>query len=97
MPPVPIAKADAELLGVKVLGWISLDADRLGVFLGQSGLSSDELAARAAEPEMLGFVLDFLLGDEDSLVACCMDLGLPPDQPMRARASLPGGDLPHWT
>jgi hypothetical protein len=53
--------------------------------------------ARAADPEFLGFVLDFLLSDEAALVAFAEEAGIAPDRPLRARAALPGGELPNWT
>lgn len=55
------------------------------------------MRARAGDPEFLGFVLDFLLSDEAALVAFAEESGLSPDRPLRARAALPGGQLPHWT
>ncbi|MEM7523875.1 MAG: DUF3572 domain-containing protein [Pseudomonadota bacterium] len=87
----------AEIIAVRALGWIAGRDELSGAFLGASGASADELRARATDPEFLGFVLDFLLADEDALLAFCEDADTPPDAPMRARASLPGGDLPNWT
>lgn len=52
---------------------------------------------RAADPEFLGFVLDFLLMDDATLIAFAEDEGIAPDRPLRARAALPGGKLPNWT
>ena len=93
----PLAREQAEMVGISALGWIAGQPELAGAFLGSTGASADELRTRAAEPEFLGFVLDFLLGDEDALLAFCQDENLPPDRPMRARAALPGGDLPNWT
>ncbi|MEM1160832.1 MAG: DUF3572 domain-containing protein [Pseudomonadota bacterium] len=87
----------AETLGLQALGWIAGQPDMAEAFLTTSGLAADDMKARATDPEFLGFVLDFLLADEAALVAFCEDQGLPADQPMRARAGLPGGQLPHWT
>lgn len=87
----------AERIGLQALGWIASDPERAGAFLGAAGCGPEDLRARAREPEFLGFVLDFLLGDEPSLLAFCDDAGLKYDVPMRARAALPGGDLPNWT
>jgi hypothetical protein len=95
LQPLPLDKA--EILGIQALGWISAQPDLAGAFLGATGASSDELSTRASDPEFLGFVLDFLLADEAALLAFCEDESLTPDRPMRARAALPGGDLPHWT
>ena len=72
-------------------------AELTGGFLAAAGAGPDELRARAAEPEFLGFVLDFLLANEPALLAFAEAEGVKPDLPMRARAALPGGDLPNWT
>ena len=93
----PLPKDKAELLALQALGWIAGQPDLAGAFLGATGASAEDLRDRASDPEFLGFVLDFMLGDEEALLAFCADEGLSPDRPMRARAALPGGDLPNWT
>lgn len=97
MPPLPMARNDAETLGARMLGWMAEDDDRFGRFLATTGMGLADIKQRAGDPEFLGFVIDFLLSDEATLMACCEALAIAPDQPMRARAALPGGDLPHWT
>ena len=93
----PLSRDAAEDVALKALVWISADEDLAGAFLGSTGAAAGDLRARAADPEFLGFVLDFLLSDEAALLAFCSAEGINPDRPMRARAGLPGGDLPHWT
>lgn len=93
----PLGREQAETLGLQALGWLAGQDELSGAFMGASGLSADDLKTRAGDPEFLGFVLDFLLGDEDALLAFCEVADVTPDRPMRARAALPGGDLPHWT
>lgn len=85
------------MTGVVALGWIAGQPDLAGRFLDAAGASPEDLRARAADPEFLGFVLDFLLANEAVLVAFAQDAGIAPDRPLRARAALPGGELPHWT
>lgn len=92
-----VRREPAETLALKALAWLAEDADRLGVFLGACGLSPADLAASADEPEFLGAVLDHLLGDEAQLLACARDLGEAPERFLPARATLPGGEVPHWT
>ncbi len=93
----PLEAAEAEKLALGALAWIAAQPEIAGQFLGAAGASADDLRERAGDPEFLGFVLDFLLSDEAMLLAFCTDEGLKPDRPMRARAALPGGDLPNWT
>ncbi len=80
-----------------MLGWLATDDERLGAFLALSGASADDLRVRAADPEFLGFLVDFVLQDEDALVTFCDATGHPYDAPQRARLLLPGGDVPDWT
>ncbi len=84
-------------MAIGALGWLAGDKEALGSFLGMTGAAPEDLRVRAQEPEFLGFVLDFLLGDERLLFSFCDAGALPYDAPMRARAALPGGDLPNWT
>lgn len=87
----------AHALALQALAYLAQDADRLGAFMASGGLDPASLRTRASDPLLLAAVLDFLLADEPLLVAFCADQGLSPDLPMRARAALPGGNLPHWT
>lgn len=68
-----------------------------GRLLAASGLAPAEVRARAADPEFLGFVLDFVLSEEPLARAFAEAEGLAPEEAMAARARLPGGDAPHWT
>lgn len=94
---IPLARDTAETIGLEALGWIAARPELAGRFLDAAGASPDELRERAADAEFLGFVLDFLLSDEDALVSFSQEAGIPADRPLRARAALPGGELPSWT
>lgn len=95
--PQPLSREAAELLGLQALGWVAGQPELAADFLNATGASPDEMRDRAADPEFLGFVLDFLLADETALVAFAAEAGIAPDRPLRARVALPGGALPHWT
>ena len=90
-------RENAEIIGIQALGWLAGHEDLSGAFLNMSGLSADELPARAGDPEFLGFVLDFLLGDEAALLDFCADHQLGNASVMQARMSLPGGEVINWT
>ena len=94
---MPLGREQAETLGLQALGWLVGQEELADAFLGSTGVSAEELRSRAADPEFLGFVLDFLLADEAALLAFCEQIDIQPDRPFRARAALPGGELPHWT
>ncbi|MEM8787377.1 MAG: DUF3572 domain-containing protein [Pseudomonadota bacterium] len=93
----PMSRKPAEDLGLAVLAWIAEDSERAGAFLGASGAAPGDLRARVRDPDFLGFVLDFLLMDDAAVLAFAAEQGRPPEDVMRARAGLPGGDLPAWT
>jgi hypothetical protein len=91
-------KADqAEFVAIQALGHIAGEEDLLFAFVDHTGLSPDELRARAGEPEILGGVLDFILMDEKRLLEFCGAANLRPEIPGIARRLLPGGEEVHWT
>jgi hypothetical protein len=87
----------AETIGVKAVAWLAGNDDLLAVFSGATGAGEAEFRTGLSDPEFQGSVLDFLLMDDAWIVAFCdaQDLGY--DQPMLARAHLPGGAHVHWT
>ena len=87
----------AETIAIKALTYIAGDQDLIGAFLSQSGLSPDELRERLNEPGFLVGVLDFLLMDDQRVLAFCSAEGLSPETPMAARHALPGGEHVNWT
>ncbi|MCV2863560.1 DUF3572 domain-containing protein [Defluviimonas sp. WL0075] len=85
----------AETVALHALGWIAGNDELLPVFLGASGLRPADLLGRAAEPEVLASVLDFLLMDDAWVIACCDGAGLGYQSLRRARQALPGA-APEW-
>ena len=80
----------AETLALKALGYLAVDGDALLRFLAVSGLEPDDLRARAATPELLAGVLDFLLSDDALLAEFCAANGLGAKEVHAARRTLPG-------
>jgi Protein of unknown function (DUF3572) len=87
----------AHAIAEEALIWLAGRPEALGRFLAESGAGPGELRRRAAEPEFLGFVLDFLLSDEALARNFSAEADLAPEKLVRARASLPGGEIPNWT
>ena len=92
-----VSQDAAEEIGVKALIWLAGNDDLMPVFLGASGASVDDVKASAGEPAFLASVLDFLLMDDAWVMGFCEAEGLKYDQPMYARAALPGGEQVNWT
>ena len=92
-----MTKDTAETFALRALAWIMGQDDMVGVFLGSTGASIDDLKTNAANPEFLGAVLDFVLMDDAWVIQLSQDMGTPADHVMQARAALPGGQTMHWT
>ncbi len=94
-------REQAEILALRALGWVAADPERIGGFLAFSGLAPENLGEilGGADPEarggLLGGLLDWLLADESALLAFCAEARIPPEEPLAARAALPGfsGDM----
>lgn len=92
-----ISAQSAETLALKVLGWLVGNEELLPVFLGSTGASEQDLRDRAAEPEFLGSVLEFLMLDDSWVIDFCDANSVPYDVLGQARAVLSGAADMHWT
>ena len=82
---------DPETLALRVLAHIAMDEDLLPRFLTLSGLDAESLKARAADPALLGGLLDFVMYDDALVLRMAEVLEVKPEAFARARARLPGG------
>lgn len=87
----------AETEALKVLTWLAGQDELFGTFLATSGADANDIALAATDAAFLGAVLDFLLQQDDWVLAYAHDTGTKPDVPLMARHYLPGGDAGHWT
>lgn len=87
----------AQVLALQALGWIASDDEVFPVFLSATGANLGDLRVRASDPDFLAAVLDFLLQDDQWVVAFCDAGGHPYTAPQAARAALPGGAAVNWT
>jgi Protein of unknown function (DUF3572) len=87
----------AETMALQALVWLMAQDTLFADFLGQSGASVGDMKQMAADPGFLAAVLDFILQDDETVVAASAALGLPGDRLLILRQALPGGEAPHWT
>ncbi len=78
-------------LALQGLAFVAGNEAFLTRFMADSGLSQDDLRSRMDDPVLLGFVLDFVLGQEALAREFCAIAELKPESLLRARAALPGG------
>lgn len=84
----PDSNEDAATLALRALVWTLAEPDRASRLLAVTGLTPDDLRARAGDPAVLAAGLGFLESHEDDLVACAGALGVRPERLVRARAAL---------
>lgn len=91
------ARDYAETIALQSLTWLLQEEELLPRFLAATGADPAQIAELARESAFLGAVLDFLLTEDSLVLACAEAVGVAPEAILRARAALPGGDVPHWT
>jgi hypothetical protein len=85
IPNDPVALALAALAA-------TLGSDRRAQrFVDMTGIGTDELRRRAAEPALLAALLRFLEAHEPDLVAVAEELGVEPEELVRARRDIEQG------
>ena len=94
---VTIEQEQAEILALQALTYLAGLDEEMDHFAALSGMATGDIIERAGDPELLAGVVDFFLSKEDLLTEFCEAHHIDPEMPARARQSLPGGALPHWT
>ena len=87
----------AETEALNVLTWLAGQNELFDVFLGASVANAADIAVAETDAAFLGAVLDFVVQQDDWVLAYARDTGTRPEVPMQARAYLPGGEAWHWT
>ena len=83
---------DAATLALGALAATLGDDRRAQRFLDLTGIGTEELRRRAAEPVLLAALLRFLESHEPDLVAVADAVGVKPEVLVEARRELEGGD-----
>jgi len=84
----PSNSADPTIVALQALAVALRDDRRAERLLELTGLTSDELRARATEPAMLAAVLSFLEAHEPDLIAVADELHISPQELVAARSAL---------
>ena len=81
---------DAETLALSALAATLTDERRAQRFLDLSGIDTEDLRSRAAEPDLLAALLRFLEAHEPDLIAVAEAIGAKPADLVAAREVLEG-------
>lgn len=87
----------ATTIAQEALLWLSRDPEMLSHFLQASGASPEDVRKGLENQEFLGFVLDFVLMSDETVLGAAAAAGVAPERIARARAVLPGGATPNYT
>lgn len=85
-------KSRAVDIALQGFAWASGQDEVMSAFFAQTGSDPAALRGAAERPEFLGFVLDFLLGQDEWVRGCADAIGEDPANLAIARAYLPGGE-----
>ena len=88
---------DAEIYALKVTNWLISNQDLLRVFMSSTGVSEATIRSNFHDGVFLIAVLDFVLLDDNWVIAACDAMQLEPDVMNSARLLLPGGERVNWT
>lgn len=83
-----VTNEEAGTLALGALAWALSDSARAHRLLDLTGLSPQDLRARAADPQVLAAVLGFLEAHEPDLIACADATGTTPAALVAARHAL---------
>lgn len=83
-------RESAQTLALRALAWLLADEELTGLFLNATGAGPADLRARAQDADFHLAILDFLLMNDEWVVAFCDAQTLPYTAPMQARAALAG-------
>ena len=78
----------AEAWALNALAWVLADDGRAGRFVALTGISPEDLRARAGDPAVLDATLGFLEGHEPDLFECAKALRIAPIALIAARQRL---------
>ena len=92
-----LTQNSAEVIGLQCLAWLAGNEELLPVFLGATGASEEDFRHRLQDPEFHGFVIDFIMLNDDWVMDFCTTHDLPNESLQYARAALPGGEQVNWT
>jgi hypothetical protein len=84
----PYSRETAEMLAVQALAFIVEDDGRLNGFIASTGIAAQSIRDAARDPNFLVGVLEYILADENLLIAFADSAGFDPAEVARSRQAL---------
>lgn len=82
---------------VFALQFLKNDENTLSSFITQTGFGTDDIIKQVRSAYFQEALLDFLLEDDQRIIAFCTSLHVDPNSLLRLHATLPSNTTPHWT
>jgi len=89
-----ISQSEAETIALQALAFIASDISLLGVFTTATGISLEDLHARAGERDVLTATLQWLMQNESALLTFCANNAHPPERMQLVMHSLENSERP---
>jgi hypothetical protein len=90
MKPHHDTEPDAQTIAIAALSYLATEPERLGRFLALTGLGPGSVREAARSPLFLAGVLDFILQEDEMVLAVADAQDVPPDAILAARHRLGG-------
>lgn len=94
---MPVTHAQAMEIATRALAAIASEPRLAGALLAMSGAEADQIRLAAQQPEFAGFVLDFVMEDDQRVMEIANAAGLTPQEMLAAQAVLNGPGGTYWT
>ena len=92
-----MGEEEAQRIAIGALSFLATDEALMTRFTAVTGIAPGDIRSVATDPGFMAGVLDFLLGHEPDAVAFADTFGVPPEDVVRAHATLTGGhDANPW-
>jgi hypothetical protein len=86
--PGALTDEEAELIAVAGLSYLAAERERIGRFLAVTGLGPENLRAASRDRQFYPALLDYLLANENDLLAFAEEMNLDPARIRAARDRL---------
>lgn len=83
---------NANIIGLQAVSYIIGTEELHERFISLSGLTENDIRLRVSDSHFLSSCLEFLLGNEESLLSFCHESDIDPEIPMKAFIALGGNN-----
>jgi hypothetical protein len=83
----------AQVIALNIMTFLISEPDRAAALMHNTGMDAQDLRHAASNLQALAGVVDYLLSNDQLVVAFATDYGCKPESIMAVRRALPGGQF----